>query len=47
MRGPLAQLGIVAVLLIGIALLSGMLIRQLDPSFESNGEALWWAFEHV
>ena len=46
-RGPLAQLGVVAVLLLLIALVAGLLIHQLDPDFETHGEALWWAFEHV
>ena len=26
---------------------AGVLIRQLVPGFESLGDAIWWAFEHV
>ena len=46
-RGPLAQLRVVAILVLLISLVAGLLIGQLDPEFESHGEALWWAFEHM
>jgi hypothetical protein len=47
MRGPLARLAVALVLLVLLALVAGILIRQLVPGFESLGDALWWAFEHV
>jgi len=47
MRGPVARFGFVLVLLLSLALVAGLLIRQLVPGFESMGDAVWWAFEHV
>jgi len=47
MRGPIARFGFVLVLLALLALAAGLLIRQLVPGFESIGDAVWWAFEHV
>ena len=47
MRGPLARFAFVLVLLVLLALTAGILIRLLVPGFESMGDALWWAFEHV
>ncbi|MCP3877144.1 MAG: hypothetical protein GY701_01935 [Sulfitobacter sp.] len=47
MRGPLARFAFVLVLLVFLALIAGILIRLLVPGFESMGDALWWAFEHV
>lgn len=46
-RGILAQLGVVAILVVSISLVGGLLIHQLDPEFDNFGEALWWAFEHM
>ena len=47
MRGAVARFGFVLLLLSVLALLAGLLIRQLAPGFESVGDAVWWAFEHV
>jgi Trk K+ transport system NAD-binding subunit len=47
MRGPLARFAFVLILLVLLALVAGILIRLLVPGFESLGDALWWAFEHV
>jgi len=47
MRGAVARFGFVLFLLSVPALVVGLLIRQLVPGFESVGDALWWAFEHV
>jgi len=47
MRGPGARFAFVLVLLLLVVLAAGLLIRQLAPGFESIGDALWWAFEHV
>ena len=46
-RGILAQLGVVAILVLLISLVAGLLIHQLDPEFDNFGAALWWAFEHM
>ncbi len=47
MRGAVARFGLVLVLLVILALVAGVLIRQLVPGFDSIGDAVWWAFEHV
>ena len=47
MRGPVARFGFVLILLLILALAAGLLIAKLDPGFESTGDAVWWAFEHV
>ena len=47
MRGPLAYFGFILVLIVLIALAAGFMIRQLYPGFDSLGDAVWWAFEHL
>ena len=47
MRGPLAYFGFILLLIVLIALAAGFMIRQLDPAFDSLGDAVWWAFEHL
>jgi hypothetical protein len=44
MRGALARLGIILGLIVGVALIAGLLVRAVAPGFESAGEAVWWAF---
>ncbi len=46
-RGPLWRFAVLLVLVALVTLLAGLLIRQLVPGFESLGDALWWAFEHI
>ncbi len=47
MRGAVARFGLVLALLVVLAVVAGALIHQLVPGFESIGDAVWWAFEHV
>ena len=47
MRGPLAYFGLILLLIVLIALGAGFVIRQLHPEFDSLGDAVWWAFEHL
>ncbi len=47
MRGPVARFGLILALLLFLALVAGLVIRQLVPGFDSLGDAVWWAFEHV
>ena len=47
MRGPLAYFGFILLLIALIALGAGIVIHQLDPEFDSLGDAVWWAFEHL
>ncbi len=47
MRGAFARFGVVLLLLLFLASVAGLVIRQLAPGFESVGDAIWWAFEHV
>ncbi len=47
MRGAIVRFGLVLLLLLFLALVAGLLIRQLVPGFDSLGDAVWWAFEHV
>ncbi len=46
-RGALSRFALMLVLVGLVALLAGILIRQLVPGFESLGDAVWWAFEHI
>ena len=45
MRGTVARFGFVLLLLLALA--GGVLIRLLVPGFESTGDAVWWAFQHI
>ncbi len=47
MRGAVARFGFVLLLLSVLAMVVGLLMHQLVPGFESAGDAVWWAFEHV
>ena len=47
MRGTFARFGFVLILLALIALAAGVFLRLLAPGFESLGDAIWWAFQHV
>ncbi len=46
-RGALSRFALMLVLVGLVALAAGILIRQLVPGFESLGDAVWWAFEHI
>ena len=46
-RGALSRFALMLVLVGLVALIAGILIRQLVPGFESLGDAVWWAFEHI
>jgi Trk K+ transport system NAD-binding subunit len=46
-RGPFSRFAIMLFLLGLVALTAGIVIRQLVPDFESIGDAVWWAFEHL
>ncbi|MDJ0891380.1 MAG: hypothetical protein QNK18_09345 [Gammaproteobacteria bacterium] len=47
MRGTFARFGFVLGVLALVALATGILVRLLVPGFDSLGEAIWWAFQHV
>jgi len=47
MRGPIARFAFVLALLLLLAISAGILIRLLVPGFETVGDSIWWAFEHV
>ncbi len=47
MRGTFARFGFILVLIALVALAAGVLIRLVTPGFESMGDAVWWAFEHL
>jgi len=46
-RGALSRFALMLVLVALVALAAGILIRQLVPGFQSMGDAVWWAFEHI
>jgi Trk K+ transport system NAD-binding subunit len=43
-RGPLWRFALMLVLVVLVALVAGLLVRALAPGFESEEDAIWWAF---
>jgi hypothetical protein len=38
---------LILLIILLVALATGLLIRQLVPGYESIGDAVWWAFVHL
>ena len=47
LRGPLAQLAFLLVLLLFLAFLGGLAMGVLHPRYAQLGQASWWAFLHL
>ena len=47
LRGPLAQLAFLLVLLLFLAFLGGLAMGVLHPRYAHLGQASWWAFLHL
>ncbi|MGB5726993.1 MAG: hypothetical protein WBM52_07245 [Thiogranum sp.] len=43
-RGPLWRFALMLVLVVLVALVAGLLVRAIAPGFESEEDAIWWAF---
>ena len=43
-RGPLWRFALILVLVVLVALVAGLLVRTIAPGFESEKDAIWWAF---
>ena len=43
-RGPLWRFALLVVLVALVALVAGLLVRAIAPGFESEEDAIWWAF---
>ena len=43
-RGPLWRFALMLVLVVHVALLAGLLVRAIAPGFDSDEDAIWWAF---
>ena len=43
-RGPLWRFALLLVLVALVALVAGLLVRAIAPGFESEEDAIWWAF---
>jgi Trk K+ transport system NAD-binding subunit len=43
-RGPLWRFALMLVLVVLVALVAGLLVRAIAPGFDSEEEAIWWAF---
>jgi Trk K+ transport system NAD-binding subunit len=43
-RGPLWRFALMLVLVVLVALVAGLLVRVIAPGFESEEDAIWWAF---
>jgi hypothetical protein len=43
-RGPLWRFALMLVLVVLVALVAGLLVRAIAPGFDSEENAIWWAF---
>jgi len=43
-RGPLWRFALILVLVVLVALVAGLLVRAIAPGFDSEEDAIWWAF---
>jgi hypothetical protein len=43
-RGPLWRFALILILVALVALVAGLLVRAIAPGFESEEDAIWWAF---
>ena len=43
-RGPLWRFALMLVLVLLVALVAGLLVRAIAPGFDSEEDAIWWAF---
>ena len=43
-RGPLWRFALMLVLVVLVALVAGLLVRAIAPGFDSEEDAIWWAF---
>lgn len=44
LRGPASRLLVIVAAVGLLSLAGGLLVRRADPTFTSNGDAIWWAF---